>query len=78
MAAKWIPQAILSSRDDGYDVQFEELKGNKFVCRKCSYNIRRDDARVFIVSTAVKHLNCHQEDGHRIDPKAMQMLESRL
>jgi len=78
MAAKRIPQAILSGKDDGYDVQFEELKGEQFVCRKCSYNIRRDDARLYRVSTAIKHLDCHLEDGHRIDPKAMQVLRGRL
>ncbi len=78
MAANWIPQAILSSRDDGYDVQFEELKGEQFVCRKCSFHMLRDDARVFRVATAIKHLDCHLEDGHRIDPKAMQVLRGRL
>ena len=27
------PQAVLSDRNDGYDVQFEELKSGAFVCR---------------------------------------------
>ena len=78
MAAKWIPQAILSSRDDGYDVQFEELKGEQFVCRKCSFHPLRDDARVFTAATAIRHLDCHLEDGHRIDPQALQVLRGRL
>ena len=78
MAAKFIPQAILSSMDDGYDVQFEEHKGGVFVCRKCNYHIRRDDARMLRVAAAIKHLSFHQEDGHRIDPGAMQFLQDRL
>ena len=78
MAAKKAPQAILSSKDDGFDVQFEELKGQVFVCRKCSYHIRRDDARVVGAAQAIKHLQFHEDDGHRIDPKAMLMLRERL
>ena len=78
MAAKRIPRAILSSRDDGYDVQFENMSGEAFVCRKCSFHIRADDVRVNMVATAIRHLECHQEDGHRIDPGAMQMLRNRL
>ena len=78
MAAKRVPQAILSSRDDGYDVQFEELKGEIFVCRKCSYHIMRGDARMMQVPMAIKHLECHQEDGHQFDPSAMQILRDRL
>ena len=78
MAAKRIPQAILSSRDDGYDVQFEKLKSEQFVCRKCAYHIRRDDARVQSAATAIRHLKFHEEDGHRIDPKAVQLLRGQL
>ena len=77
MAAKRVPQAILSSRDDGYDVQFEELKGEIFVCRKCSYHVMRGDVRLYGSAMAIKHLDCHQEDGHRIDLGAMQMLRNR-
>ena len=77
MAAKRIPQAVLSNIDDGYDVQFEELKGENFVCRKCSFHMLRDDVRVHSAPTALKHLICHQEDGFSIDPKAMEMLQAR-
>ncbi len=77
MAAKRAPLAILSSTDDGYDIQFEELKGENFVCRKCSFHIHRGDARVHSAETALKHLNFHQEDGHQIDPKAFQLLRDR-
>ena len=78
MVAKWKPQAVLSSKDDGNDVQFEEMAGKVFVCRKCSYNIIRDDARVQTPAAAIKHLECHQEDGHRIDPGAIQLLRNKL
>ena len=78
MAAKRTPQAVLSSKDDGYDVQFEEMKGQMFVCRKCSFHIYRDDARVMGATPAIKHLQFHEDDGHRIDPKAMQILRGRL
>ena len=77
MAAKWKPQAILSSRDDGYDVQFEELKGEQFICRKCSFHTLKDNVRLTSVAMAIKHLDCHLEDGHRIDLKAMQVLRNR-
>ena len=78
MAAKRSPQSVLSSTDDGYAVQFEELKGDNFVCRKCSFHPLRDDARVHSAPTAIKHLKFLEEDGHRIDPKAMQELRNRL
>ncbi len=78
MAAKRSPQAILSCTDDGYDVQFEELKGEIYVCRKCSFHIARGDARIMRAATAIKHLEFHEEDGHRIDPKAMQILQNKL
>ena len=77
MAAKWIPQAVLSSRDDGNDVQFEETKDEAFVCRKCSFHIRGDDVRLYGRSIAIRHLACHEEDGHQIDPGAMQVLRDR-
>ena len=78
MAAKFSPQAVLSSKADGYDVQFEELKGGIFVCRNCSYHIQRGDARMMRAASAIKHLSFHQEDGHRIDPGAIQLLRDRL
>ena len=78
MAAKRAPLAILSSKENGFNVQFEELKGENFVCRKCSFHIHRGDARVHSAETAIKHLSFHQEDGHKIDPKAFQILESRI
>ena len=78
MAAKRTPQAILSSRDDGNDVQFEEWTGEAFVCRKCSYHPLREDVRLYGVAIAIKHLICHEEDGHQIDPKAMQVLRDRV
>lgn len=71
------PQAILSSRDDGYDVQFEEMRGVVFVCRKCSFHAAGGDGRMQGVSMAIQHLACHKEDRHRIDPRAMQMLLER-
>ena len=77
MAARKI-RSVLSKRDDGYDVQFEELKSETFVCRKCCYHIMRGDARLYRVSIAIKHLSCHEEDGHRIDPNAMHVLRSKL
>ena len=78
MAAKRIPQAILSDRDDGNDVHFEEWTGGAFVCRKCTYHARGDDVRLYHLAIAIRHLDCHLEDGHRIDPKAMQVLRGRL
>ena len=78
MAAKRTPQAILSNAVDGYDIQFEEQKGPIYVCRKCSYHIMRGDARMLRAASAIKHLEFHQEDGHSIDPKAMQILQGRL
>ena len=78
MATLWQPQAVLSNRDDGYDVQFEELKSEAFVCRKCCYHLMRDDAKLYRASRAIKHLSCHEEDGHRIDPNAMHVLRGRL
>jgi hypothetical protein len=72
------PQAVLSDRNDGYDVQFEVLKSGAFVCRKCCYHLMRDDARLYWAPIAIKHLNCHEEDGHRIDPNAMNMLRGQL
>ena len=56
MPAKSTPQAILSSREDGYDVQFEEMKGEQFICRKCSYHALEDDVRLQTISFAIKHL----------------------
>ena len=78
MSAKWRPQAILSSRDNGYDVQFEEMKGKMYVCRKCSFHFLDDDARMTGPSIAIKHLNFHLNDGHRIDPGALQLLQNKL
>ena len=78
MAAKWKPQAILSSRDDGNDVQFEEQKGERFVCRKCSFHVLGDHVQLTSVDMSIKHLDCHEEDGHRIDPKALEVLRGRL
>ena len=72
------PQAVLSDRNDGYDVQLEELKSGAFVCRKCCYHLMRDDAKLYRASWAIKHLSCHEEDGHRIDPNAMHVLRGRL
>ena len=72
------PEAVLSSRDDGYDVQFEEWKSDSFVCRKCCYHPMRDDARLHRAPIAIKHLRCHEEDGHRIDPNAMHVLRGKL
>ena len=72
------PLAVLSNRDDGYDVQFEEFKSGAFVCRKCCYHLMRDDAQLYRASMAIKHLSCHKEDGHRIDPNAMHVLRGKL
>ena len=77
MAAR-IPAIILSSRDHGYDVQFEEQKSKNFVCRKCSLHPLRDHARMSSVAMAIKHLDCHVEDGHRIDPKSLEALRDRV
>ena len=35
------PQAVLSDRNDGYDVQFEELKSGAFVCREAANSATR-------------------------------------
>ena len=72
------PQAVLSDRNDGCDVQFEVLKSGAFVCRKCCYHLMRADAKLYRASSAIKHLSCHEEDGHRIDPNAMNVLRGRL
>ena len=56
----------------------EEAKNEAFVCRKCSFHIRRDDVRLYNVAIAIKHLDCHQEDAHRIDPKAFENLRGRF
>ena len=77
MAAR-TPKAVLSRTDDGYDVQLEELKSEIFVCRKCSYHMLGDDVRVHSAATAIRHLKFHEEDGHRIDPKAVQVLQGQL
>ena len=78
MAAKRTPRAILSSRDDGNDIQFEELTGETYVCRKCSYHPLREDVRLYRAAIAIKHLDCHLEDRHRIDPKVLEVLRGRL
>ena len=72
------PQSVLSNRGDGYDVQFEVMRSGAFICRKCCYHIMRGDARLYRAALAVKHLVCHEEDGHRIDPNAMNVLRSKL
>ena len=77
MAAR-TPPIILSGRDDGNDVQFEEQKGENFVCRNCSFHVLGDHVRLYSVAFAIKHLDCHLEDGHRIDPKALEVLTGRL
>ena len=72
------PPIILSNRDDGNDVQFEELKGENFVCRNCSFHVLRDHVQLTSVDMAMKHLDCHVEDRHRVDPKALEVLRGRL
>lgn len=72
------PQAILSSRDAGYDVQLEEMKSEQFVCRKCTFHPAGGDGRMSSAQSAAKHLAFHEEDGHRIDPKAMESLRGRM
>ena len=75
MAAKKKPQEVLSSKDDGYEIQFEKLKSDIYVCRKCSFHIHRGDARMLGAIAATKHLDFHIEDGHKVDPKAFRMLK---
>ena len=72
------PPVMLSSTEDGCDVQFEEQKGERFVCRKCSLHPLGDHVQLTSVAMAIKHLDCHFEDGHRIDPKALEVLLRRL
>ncbi len=71
------PQAIHSRREDGYDVQFEEMRGLVFVCRACQFHPRGDDARMMGCTAAIKHLGFHEESGHRFDETVLAMLRDR-
>ncbi len=71
------PQAVLSRREDGYEVQFEEMKGLMFVCRECLFHPTGGGARVAGFIAAIKHLECHMEVGHRFDQSALENLQSR-
>jgi hypothetical protein len=78
MGRKSQPQAIYSRREDGYDVQFEEMRGLSFVCRACRFHPTGLDARMIGFKAAIKHLECHQEIGHQFDRTALVRLKDRL
>ncbi len=70
------PQAIHSRREDGYDVQFEEMRGLVFVCRACRFHSEGGDARMVGFTAAIRHLEFHEEYDHRFDPAVMERLKT--
>ncbi len=69
--------ATHSSRDNGYEVQFDEIKGSIFVCRECLLHPLRQGARMSRVGSVIRHLECHEEDGHHFDEGALVKFRGR-
>ena len=64
--------------EQSWPEQFEKMTGEAYVCRKCIYHLRRDDVRIYGVAAATKHLEFHQQDGHLLDPAALQTLLNKI
>jgi len=68
MTFKSKPQAVLSSGDNGYDIQSKEMNDKIFVCRNRVYHIKQDHVRMLGAKAEIKHFEFHFKDGQYKKP----------